>query len=157
MSQGEDRLRTPLEIVESLGLDFGSGLEEIAAAVAGLYGKRLVFEGLEDSGWGALTGMWVDQPHQGLIFYRKADPEAYQVHCILHEFGHVLLGQYWCGASDKMSRALFGGVPVFARTVDVLASAAQDDEVERAAEEIAFLLAERLHSRPRDPFERVFG
>lgn len=155
----ELRPGSPAEIVAALDLGSGSNLQEIAGRVAQVYGKRLIFEGLEEDGWGSLTALWVDQPDQGMIFYRQRDPQVYRVHCIFHEFGHILLGHYWCSAGERMGMNLWNGDRVHARTLEVLGNAARTNEVERAAEDIAFLLGRILHKPDSDMarFSAVFG
>jgi hypothetical protein len=155
----ELRPESPGDIVAALGLERGSSLQDIASCVARIYGKRLIFEGLEEEGWGSLTALWVDQADQGLIFYRKRDPQVYRAHCVFHEFGHILLGHYWCSAGEHMGMNLWGGDPVYARTLEVLGDAARTNEVERAAEDIAFLLGRILHKPDSETarFSAVFG
>lgn len=155
----ELRPESPAEIVAALELAPGSSLQEIASRVAQIYGKRLVFEGLEEKGWGSLTALWVDQPDQGLIFYRQRDPQVYRAHCIFHEFGHILLGHYWCSAGQQMGMNLWGDGRVYARTLEVLGNAARTNEVEQAAEDIAFLFGRILHKSSSEAaqFSAVFG
>ncbi|MCH6472458.1 hypothetical protein [Sinomonas terrae] len=155
----ELRPESPAEIVAALDLGSGSSLQEIAERVAQIYGKPLIFEGLEEKGWGSLTALWVDQPDQGLIFYRKRDPHVYRAHCIFHEFGHILLGHYWCNAGQQTGMNLWGRDRVYARTLEVLGNAARTNKVEQAAEDIAFLLGRILHRPDSEAarFSAVFG
>lgn len=155
----ELRPDSPTEIVAALGLESGSSLQDIASRVAQIYGKRLIFEGLEEEGWGSLTALWVDQADQGLIFYRERDPQVYRAHCIFHEFGHILLGHYWCSAGQQMGMNLWSGDQAHARTLEILGDAARTNEVEQAAEDIAFLLGRILHKPDSEVarFSAVFG
>ncbi len=122
---------------------------DLVSAVERAVGKSIVVERVGDSSWGALTGLLLETPKGVRILVRECDPPIYQLHCLLHELGHLVLQHADC-ASVHSERAVEEDV-VLARG-RLLADRSSAAE-ELAAEAVAFRLAGRLLVKARSaPF-----
>jgi hypothetical protein len=137
-----------------LGRTAGISFEELSDRVARLHGKPILIEPRADAMYGALKGLWVQEPDQSRILISSTDSRLYQVHCILHEYGHIIRDHPTCGAFPTSLLALGTPQKVRARqarpdwSTAVPGESAADVRIESEAEYIAYRLAADLF-RPR--------
>lgn len=124
--------------------------DDLLQRVSAFCGKPVYLEPLDEGAWGPLTAFLDETPEEVTIFYRKQDTPQYQLQCICHEFGHLILGT-GCGLSVDESVA--SQVEISDRSIRVQARDLRDTREERAAEEFSFAVighlrrARRAHTR----------
>jgi len=129
--------------------------------VSGFIGKPIRVERIGDEQWEKLTGLLVDTPGLARILVRKTDPLIYQMHCILHEVGHLLHRHASCHAialldpvkNNAGDFALVRGRLIEAEPGPHDAPAVEEYEAERTAH----LLAQALLAPLDVGAERTFG
>jgi hypothetical protein len=149
------------DVIESLDLPPNPTLGHLVAAVERKYGKPLVFEESSPEILGeGVTGQWIDLPGHGIVRYLPGI-KTWSRHVVLHELSHILLDHKGKPFDGLVSAGFFlgigkrRGVSWMCRAVDVPL-----DEAEEAAENLAFGLAQILHTAPVKTVskaERVFG
>lgn len=82
------------------------------------------------------------------------------MHVICHEFGHILLQHEGCDGLAASMPSVFNHVGHERGIRRMLARSPQWNDMEKAAEEVAYLLSGFVLEKPIAPasdFERVFG
>lgn len=156
-----EKSKLTVDVIESLNLPSYPSLGDLVTAVQEKYGKSLVFEeGSVDSLGEGVTGQWIDTATHGIVRYLKG-ANSWSIHVVLHELSHILLGHKGKPLDGMIGGSFFSGVGKrngvswMCRAVDVPL-----DEAEAAAENLAFGLAQVLHTAPEKEAtnaERVFG
>lgn len=123
-----------------------SSFDDLLTTVSTFYGKPVHLEPLDEDAWGPLTAFLDETPEEVTIFYRTQDTSQYQLQCICHEFGHLVLGT-GCGLSVDESVA--SQVEIGERSIRVQARDLRDTPEERAAEEFAFAVIRHLRTAGR--------
>ncbi len=150
-----------LRTIQSLQLPASPTLPHLISAVERAYGKPLEFDEVPDEVLAeGVTGRWVDMPDRGIIQYRRGHA-FWCRHVILHEFGHILLGHKGEPADGLQSAGFFSGVGK-RRGISWMCrpAAIPLEEVEQAAENLAYALAQRLVTGQDacvSDAERIFG
>lgn len=149
----------PAKVLAELDLPFSISLEELIARVETYCDKPLKLVPVSGDGWGRTTGLWIDLEEEGLIFYRLSDTKPYQQHSICHELGHILLRHQGCTElNGEIGKNMFQFLGQRHGVKKLLARGQESNELERAAESVAFLLAERLNEgEDNKNFDEVFG
>lgn len=149
----------PAKVLAELNLPSSISLEELVNRVEIYCDKPLKLVPVSGDGWGRTTGLWIDLEEEGLIFYRLSDTKPYQQHSICHELGHILLRHQGCAElNGEMGKNMFLFLGQRRGVKKLLARGHESNELERAAESVAFLLAERLNEGENDQnFDEVFG
>lgn len=147
------------QVLAELSLPFSLSLDELIARVEIYYGKPLKLVPVSGEGWGRTTGLWIDYEDQGLIVYRLCDSTPYQQHSICHELGHILLRHEGCtDMNGETGKNMFQFTGQRRGVKKLLARGYESNELERSAESLAFLLAERLNrSDDKRHYYEVFG
>ena len=117
-----------------LQLDDHATFEDLAQRVAAKAERPITIQAKGDETWDTVTAVLGHLSGGITILVRSTDSAVYQLHGVLHEFGHILLGHDSCFAYGEISPR---------------------DDRERMAEGAAFELA-RLIYLPREDL-RVFG
>ena len=154
--------QTARDAVDELKIDRATSWSALVSILESHYGKPIRFVPVDDKDWNAVTGLFLDTPREGLIYFRAEHSFLFQLHNIFHEFGHILLRSKACqlsegvtqedaftlGIRDEFQRAYANG---FVFTDPALVAN------EREAEAIAYLIARRLRARPTTIQTEVFG
>ncbi|PPF30875.1 hypothetical protein C5C18_00810 [Rathayibacter tritici] len=93
-------------MIQRLRLPPEGGLNVIVARAEEVYGKPLVIEAVTDDKLRRLTGLFRDTETKGHIWYRLADAEVYQIHCVLHEIGHAVFKHTDCVLLRRLGVAI---------------------------------------------------
>lgn len=136
-------------------------LESLMNSVSRFIGKPIRVERIGDEQWEKLTGLLVDTPGLARILVRATDPLIYQMHCILHEVGHLLHRHASCHAiglleparSHAGEFAIVRGRLIESEPGASDAAALEEHEAERTAHLLAQALLAPLDARA----ERTFG
>lgn len=146
-------------LIASLSLTAPATFEDLVKKVAALYGKPINFEPVSSKGWGELTALWLDRKDEGIIFYRPEHPWIYQQHNFFHEFGHILFQHTGCHLFEAVGKNVIQSVGIERGIGRVLARGGEIDELELAAEQVAFALAAKVLQLPLDNqrVDEVFG
>lgn len=150
---------SPAQVLADLKLPFSLSLDELISRVEIYCEKPLKLVPVSGDGWGRTTGLWIDLEEEGLIFYRLSDAKPYQQHSICHELGHILLRHQGCTElNGEMGKNMFQFLGQRRGVKKLLARGHESNELESAAESVAFLLAERLNlGEDKKNFDEVFG
>lgn len=145
--------------LEPLNLPASLSLGVLVARVEAHCGKPLRLMPVSGSGWGRTTGLWIDLENQGLIFYRKKDQILYQHHTICHELGHIILRHKGCAElNSEIGKNMFKLLGQRRGVARLMARGYESNDLERAAESIAFTLAEKLQlGTTGTDLDEVFG
>jgi hypothetical protein len=156
-----EQSKLTVDVIESLRLPEYPDLGDLVDAVEKKYGKSLLFEeATADTLGQGVTGHWIDTPSHGIVRYLRG-AKAWSVHIVLHELSHILLGHRGKALDGMIAGSFFSGigkrrgVSWMCRAID-----APLDEAEAAAENLAFGLAQVLHSsrvKEATKAERMFG
>lgn len=109
---------------------------DLAQRVAALAGKPITISACGDDTWDNVTAILSRSLDHIAVLVRASDSAVYQLHGVLHEFGHILLDHQGCLADGEAAHAGRG---------------------ELLAEAIAFELAQFMFSVPNHNDARVFG
>lgn len=147
------------QAMEELDLPASLALDDLVARVETHCGKRLRLVSVSGVGWGRTTGLWLDFEAQGLIVYRRKDQSLYQHHSICHELGHIILHHKGCAElNGEIGKNMFKLLGQRRGVARLMARGHEMNDLERAAETIAFRLAEKLQLGPIDAdLDEVFG
>lgn len=147
------------QALEAFDLPASLSLGDMVARVESHCGKPLQLVPVSGTGWGRTTGLWIDLEAQGLIFYRKKDQTLYQHHTICHELGHIILRHKGCAElNGEIGRNMFRLLGQRRGVARLMARGYELNDSERAAEIIAFTLAEKLQMGATDlELDEVFG
>jgi hypothetical protein len=94
------------------------------------------------------------------VLVRSGLSELHRMHVICHEFGHILLRHQGCEGLAASMPSVFNHVGQTQGIRRMLARSPQWSDVEKAAEEVAYLLSSATQEKPSVPasdFEKVFG
>lgn len=147
------------QAMEEIDLPDSLSLDELIARVESYCGKTLLLAPTSGKGWGRTTGLWVEFETEGMILYRTKDPVLYQRHSIYHEIGHILLRHEGCTElHGEIGRNLFRHIGKRQGVSRYMARGYAWNDLEQAAEAIAFILAEKINSEDStNNLDEVFG
>lgn len=149
----------PKAAVAQLALPEQITLEYLLEKVSTEHGKPVVIRIVPDHVIPGVSGLWVEAARRSLVLVRSGLSELHRMHVILHEFGHILLRHEGChGLSDAMPM-IFQHVGRRKGIRNMLARSPRWNELEIAAEQVAYLLSHAVLDTPDLPvsdFERVF-
>jgi len=140
-------LKPKKDSVQQFDLRGVTSFDQLLEKVSTFYGKPIHLEALGEDAWGPLTAFLDETPEEVTVFYRTQDSPQYQLQCICHEFGHLVLGT-GCGLSIDESVA--SQVEIGDRSIRVQARDLRDTAEERAAEEFAFAVIRHLRNAGRE-------
>jgi hypothetical protein len=154
--------RIARSLVHPLGLSSATTWEALVAQIELVYGKSIRFRPVADEDWGAVTGLFLDTPSEGLIYFREAHSFLFQLHNVYHEFGHILLRDRSCGLVEGLSKQDVFTLGIREEFQEAYANGVEFDDPdlianEREAEEVAYLIAKLLRTRPVTLRTEVFG
>lgn len=134
--------------MSTLGALTRTPLHDLVLEVARCSGKAIEISEVGDRSWGNLTGLLLANSSRARILIRRSDPRWFQLHVVLHELAHILLGHQGCevlpaGLSDLKEQHEF---VVLGRSSRACSSVSQALEAE--AEELAMLWGENLLRPP---------
>lgn len=133
--------------------------EGLSEQVSSAHGKPVVIRIVPDHAIPGVSGLWVESAQRSVVLVRSGLSELHRMHVILHEFGHILLRHEGCdGLSDAMP-SIFQHVGHRKGIRNMLSRSPRWNELEIAAEQVAYLLSHAVLDSPEPPtsdFERVF-
>ena len=116
----------------------------------------VALEVLSPGNWGPLTAFLDEDEEQVTIYYRSEDTPQYQLQCICHELGHLVMGT---DCALPIDESLTSQVEIKGTTIRLQARDLRDTPVEREAEEFAFSAVRFLRgsSRPVSRARKTFA
>lgn len=137
--------RAVRKALDGLGIQGARSVEELVGAVAGIYGKPIYLEALDEANWGSLTA-FLEVPEYVTIYYRIQDTPQYRLQCICHELGHLVMGT---SCALPMDSHLAEQVEIPEGSIRLQARDLRDTEAERAAEDFSFAVIRRFREQLR--------
>jgi Zn-dependent peptidase ImmA (M78 family) len=122
--------------LSDLQLQPGMLAQDVVDAVATVLGKPIFLEQTVDERFKKTTGSFALTPDFVLIVFRGIDPQAYQMHSLFHELGHLLCRHNEC---------IRPGTQLETETPDVVLWS----QAEREAEFLAFKIASLINRKSR--------
>lgn len=151
---------TPRNAVSMLALPRHANFETLLQAVSSAHGKPISIRQVPGHGLSGVSGVWVESAKRSLVLVRSGLSELHRMHVICHEFGHILLRHEGCEGLTASTSSVFHHVGQTQGLRRVLARSPQWSDMEKAAEEVAYLLSFVTREKPSVPasdFEKVFG
>jgi hypothetical protein len=152
--------RTPQAAVEQLQLPSQVSFDRLLEMVETTHGKPITVRLVPSSTIPGVSGLWLERDFKSLILVPQNHSELHRMHVICHEFGHILLQHEGCDGLAASMPSVFNHVGQKKGIKRMLARSPQWNEVEKAAEEVAYLLSRIVLDKPTVPasdFEKVFG
>lgn len=152
--------RTPQTVVDQLQLTSQVSFESLLKTVEAAHGKPITVRLVPDSTLRGVSGLWLETEVKSHILVPQNHTELHRMHVICHEFGHILLQHQSCEGLAGSMPSVFNHVGQKKGIKRMLARSPHWNEVEKAAEEVAYLLSRILLEKPAAPtsdFEKVFG
>lgn len=152
--------RTPQAVVDQLQLTSQVSFDSLLETVEAAHGKPITVRLVPDSTLRGVSGLWLETEVKSHIIVPQNQSELHRMHVICHEFGHILLQHQSCEGLAGSMPSVFNHVGQKKGIKRMLARSPHWNEVEKAAEEVAYLLSRILLEKPAAPtsdFEKVFG
>ncbi|MBT2594058.1 ImmA/IrrE family metallo-endopeptidase [Arthrobacter sp. ISL-72] len=152
--------RTPQGAVDKLQLSSKVSFDVLLDVVEATHGKPIAVRLVPSSTISGLSGLWLETALKSHILVPESHSELHRMHVICHEFGHILLQHEGCDGLAASMPSMFSHVGQQSGIQRMLARSPQWNDVEKAAEEVAYLLSGFVLDKPTVPgsdFERVFG
>jgi hypothetical protein len=154
--------QTAQTLISELPISSATTFSELIAYVESAYGKPIRLRPVAAEDWGAITGLFLDTPTCGLIYYRANHPLLYQLHNIYHELGHILLRGSSCNLVGGITKADVFTLGIRDEVENAFANGVVYDDPdlianEQEAEAVAYQIARKLRSRPITLQTEVFG
>jgi hypothetical protein len=152
--------RIPQATVEQLQLTGQVSFDQLLAAVEAVHGKPITVRTVPESAIPGLSGLWLETDVKSHILVPEDHSELHRMHVICHEFGHILLDHEGCDGLAASMPSVFSHVGQRKGIKRMLARSPQWNDMEKAAEEVAYLLSRIVLATPAAPisdFEKVFG
>ncbi len=152
--------RTPSTAVHHLQLPEMVSFDDLLAAVEHAHGKPIKISLVPSDTLPGLSGLWLETDMKSHILVPESHPKLLRMHVICHEFGHIPLRHQGCEGLVSPMPSVFkhlGGQRGIKR---MLARSPRWNELEKAAEEVAYLLSSFVMQgapTPASNFEKVFG
>ncbi|MBO1269509.1 hypothetical protein [Arthrobacter cavernae] len=134
--------------------------EALLQGVSLAHGKPVVIREVPGHVLSGVSGLWVESAHRSLVLVRSGLSELHRMHVICHEFGHILLQHQGCEGLAASMPSVFNHVGRTKGIKRMLARSPQWNDMEKAAEEVAYRLSGFVLAKPTVPgsdFEKVFG
>ncbi|MEV7649065.1 hypothetical protein [Arthrobacter sp. NPDC089319] len=115
---------------------------------------------MPESALPGLSGLWLETDIKSHILVPEDHSDLHRMHVICHEFGHILLDHEGCDGLAASMPSVFSHVGQRKGIKRMLARSPQWNDMEKAAEEVAYLLSRIVLAPPAAPisdFEKVFG
>jgi Zn-dependent peptidase ImmA (M78 family) len=122
--------------LSELQLAPGMLAQDVVDAVATVLGKPIFLEQTVDERFKKTTGSFALTPDFALIVFRGIDPQAYQMHSLFHELGHLLCRHRECSRP---------GTQLETEALELVLWS----EAEREAEFLAFKIASLISRKSR--------
>lgn len=151
---------SPRKAVSMLALPKHASFEALLQAVSSAHGKPIIIRDVPGHVLSGVSGLWVESAKRSLVLVRSGLSELHRMHVICHEFGHILLRHQGCEGLAASMPSVFNHVGQTQGLRRMLARSPQWNEMEKAAEEVAYLLTSVAQQRspvPVSDFEKVFG
>ncbi len=151
---------TPHTAIEQLQLPNEVSFEHLLEAVEDAHGKPIKLRLVPSSTIPGLSGLWLETEAKSHILVPESHPRLLRMHVICHEFGHILLGHQGCEGLAVPIPSIFNHIGRQKGIRRMLARSPQWNDMEKAAEEVAYMLSPLVLEGPTAPvsrFEEVFG
>ncbi|WP_150109933.1 ImmA/IrrE family metallo-endopeptidase [Crystallibacter crystallopoietes] len=152
--------RTPQAVVAQLELTSQISFDVLLRSVEAAHGKPIAVRSVPGSTIPGLSGLWLETEFKSHILVPQDHSELHRRHVICHELGHILLQHEGCDGLAASMPSVFNHVGQRKGIKRMLARSPQWNDVEKAAEEVAYLLSRIVLDKPTAPtsdFEKVFG
>ena len=151
---------TPEAAVEQLGLPNQVTYVHLIRAVEVEHGKPIVVRAVPKSAIPGVSGLWLETELKSHILVQEDHSDLHKMHVVCHELGHILLRHEGCDGTAIPAPSIFSHVGRRKGIKRILARSPQWNDVEKAAEKVAYLLSGLIFENEADSvsqFERVFG
>lgn len=152
--------RTPGAAVEELGLPSQVSYARLLGAVEMAHGKPIIVRLVPKSTIPGVSGLWLETDAKSHILVPHGHSALHRMHVICHEFGHILLRHKGCDGLATPMPSVFSHIGQQRGIRRMLARSPQWNDMEKAAEEVAYLLSGCVldeQTLPTSDFEKVFG
>lgn len=152
--------RTPGAAVEQLGLPSQVSYAHLLEAVELAHGKPIIVRLVPKSTIPGVSGLWLETEAKSHILVPQGHSDLHRMHVICHEFGHILLRHKGCDGLAASMPSVFSHIGQQKGIKRMLARSPLWNDMEKAAEEVAYLLSGCVldgQTVPSSDFERVFG
>lgn len=149
----------PGTVVSALNLPEHISLDALLQEVSYVHGKPVTVKIVEEAIFHGVSGLWVESSQRSILLVRDGLSELHRMHVILHECGHILLRHRGCDGLLESMPSLFQHIGRKKGIKTLLARSPRWNELEIAAEHVAYLLSGYVldnPSRPISEFEKVF-
>jgi hypothetical protein len=156
---GASPRRTPQAVVDQLQLPSKVSFDGLLETVETTHGKPITVRLVPSSTIPGLSGLWLETELKSHILVPENHSELHRMHVICHEFGHILLRHQGCDGLAASMPSVFNHVGQKKGIKRMLARSPQWNDMEKAAEEVAYLLSGFVLDKPTVPasdFEKVF-
>ena len=150
----------PQAAVDQLQLAGQVSFDRLLEAVEAAHGKPITVRIVPESTVPGLSGLWLETDLRSHILVPENHSELHRLHVICHEFGHILLQHDGCDGLAASMPSVFNHLGQRKGIKRMLARSPQWNGVEKAAEEVAYLLSRLVlvkSTAPTSDFEKVFG
>lgn len=152
--------RMPAAAVEQLRLPSRVSFDHLLKAVEAAHGKPIVVRLVPKSTVPGLSGLWLETEKKSHILVPQSHSNLHRMHVICHELGHILLRHQGCDGLAVSMPSVFSHIGQQKGIKRMLARSPQWNDMEKAAEEVAYLLSGFVldgQPKPTSDFEKVFG
>lgn len=151
---------TPEAAVEQLGLPSQVSYGQLIKAVEVEHGKPIVVRAVPRSTLPGVSGLWLETESKSHILVHQDHSDLHKMHVVCHELGHILLRHEGCDGMALPAPSIFNHLGRHRGIKRMLARSPQWNDVEKAAEEVAYMLSGMVLEKEVvsvSQFERVFG
>lgn len=157
---GANSSDVPQEAVERLGLPGRVSFDHLLKVVEVAHGKPIIVRQVPKSTIPGLSGLWLETEGKSHILVPQSHSHLHRMHVICHELGHILLRHRGCDGLAASMPSVFNHIGQQKGIKRMLARSPQWNDLEIAAEQVAYLLSGFVldgKAAPVSDFEKVFA